>query len=596
MTTTIDQKTYLQKYLDGSSGDKKKKKKKTIKGKGLQIIDDDLDLSKLRPLDGDELDILGQGEDAPQIAGIIDERPEELRAMEEFKTTSKWRVINQDDGFNSNLKVEEIKKTVTESQKENTLIFGKMYSDSEDEKNDVDLSPPRKTSRTENSKHQMKTEIKELDKNKSQNSNNDSDISPLRKKSILKSSSGGKERIRKPSRWGANVEENRTMDQEKRSRHKSTSSDSSPPRKSKKNKDYSDSDTSLPRKKYEKYHNKSISKTQINREFDSRRNKSHRDLSSSNKKNRHRRNSDSDLSPPRKSKKESPKRYKEQSNSPPRKSRYQKPDSDSDLSPPRIRSKNDKSRDSNRSSFIKKNSKTSKGIKSCSDSDLSPPRRKSSSCNKFRSSDTPPPSNKKMAKTLEGKKAGLQSSSQLREENDSFRKREEEVFRTMTDDVSGRNAQVVSRRGGKRETSEEKRKQQEKAEKQKRLNEQYEKWSKGLKQVEDQERRIKEYMEEANKPFARHKDDSALEGVLRAAERDGDPMLEYMRDKKTKENKGVDRPVYKGNYPPNRFNIRPGYRWDGVDRSNGYEQKLFQHQTMRKAQQEEAYKWSTEDL
>lgn len=61
----------------------------------LKIIDDDIDVSKLRALDGDELDILDQGEDAPQIAGIIDERPEEVKKLEAFKTNSKWRVINQ---------------------------------------------------------------------------------------------------------------------------------------------------------------------------------------------------------------------------------------------------------------------------------------------------------------------------------------------------------------------------------------------------------------------------------------------------------------------------------------------------------------------
>lgn len=34
MTTAIDQKSYLQKYLGGPSGEKKKKKKKAVKGKG----------------------------------------------------------------------------------------------------------------------------------------------------------------------------------------------------------------------------------------------------------------------------------------------------------------------------------------------------------------------------------------------------------------------------------------------------------------------------------------------------------------------------------------------------------------------------------
>lgn len=51
-------------------------------------------MSKLRPLDGDELDILNEGEDAPQIAGIIDERPDELKKLD-YETSTKWKVINQ---------------------------------------------------------------------------------------------------------------------------------------------------------------------------------------------------------------------------------------------------------------------------------------------------------------------------------------------------------------------------------------------------------------------------------------------------------------------------------------------------------------------
>lgn len=61
----------------------------------FKIIDDDIDLSKLRPLEGDELDVFDEGEDAPQIAGIIDDRPEELKQLEQLKTSSKWKVVNQ---------------------------------------------------------------------------------------------------------------------------------------------------------------------------------------------------------------------------------------------------------------------------------------------------------------------------------------------------------------------------------------------------------------------------------------------------------------------------------------------------------------------
>lgn len=56
-------------------------------------------------------------------------------------------------------------------------------------------------------------------------------------------------------------------------------------------------------------------------------------------------------------------------------------------------------------------------------------------------------------------------------------------------------------------------------------------------------------------------------------------------------------PKYNGPAPaPNRYGIQPGYRWDGVDRSNGFEKKYFHSKSERGALDQEAYKWSVEDM
>lgn len=71
--------------------------------------------------------------------------------------------------------------------------------------------------------------------------------------------------------------------------------------------------------------------------------------------------------------------------------------------------------------------------------------------------------------------------------------------------------------------------------------------------------KMREELHEMAKPVARYADDEDLEEMRRNEEREGDPMLEYMRSKRKKEGGGGGggkiKPQYQGSYMPNRYGI-----------------------------------------
>lgn len=124
------------------------------------------------------------------------------------------------------------------------------------------------------------------------------------------------------------------------------------------------------------------------------------------------------------------------------------------------------------------------------------------------------------------------------------------------------------KRGRKRNLETEAAEKREKEMKQREIDEKYAKWGKGLvfllslfsfcfsnkffdcttcanmslsysslKQVEDHEEKLKNDLYEMHKPLARYADDADLDKELREQEREGDPMLEYIKQKQIKEGK-----------------------------------------------------------
>ncbi|KAG1762714.1 Pre-mRNA-splicing factor of RES complex-domain-containing protein [Suillus occidentalis] len=119
-------------------------------------------------------------------------------------------------------------------------------------------------------------------------------------------------------------------------------------------------------------------------------------------------------------------------------------------------------------------------------------------------------------------------------------------------------------------------------------------WGKGLVQRQEEDARKRQLEKNKSLPFARRADDKELNEELKAKERWNDPAAAFLTKSRSK---GPRKPEYTGPPPPpNRFGIKPGYRWDGVDRGNGFEKKYFQRHNERKRNTAASYEWSVDDM
>ncbi len=107
--------------------------------------------------------------------------------------------------------------------------------------------------------------------------------------------------------------------------------------------------------------------------------------------------------------------------------------------------------------------------------------------------------------------------------------------------------------------------------------------------------RKKEALKDAKyMPVARYEDDVEMNEEMKDRERWNDPAAQFLTKKK--QGRSVTgKPLYAGPFTPNRYGIRPGHRWDGVDRGNGFEKEYFAARNRRRDLKELDYAWQMDE-
>ncbi|XP_010176261.1 BUD13 homolog, partial [Antrostomus carolinensis] len=516
------------------------------------------------------------------VAEFIDERPDEVKLMEQFRTNAKWKLLGDSNEDSQSLEVSAPAKSAVRRQRHDspdTSPPRRLRHDTPDKsppghqcRDSPDLSPPRRGRNNFPSllpPRRQRHDSPDLSppRRKHNGSRHDSpDLSPPRRKRHDTPEVSPPRRKRHDSP---------DMSPPRRQRHDSP--DMSPPRRQR----HDSPDVSPPRRQRHDTPDVSPQKRQATP-----------DLSPARKK---RCDSDPGSSPPHRQRTGSPSQKKQSRTkdtkklrpvpSPPRRLRR-----DSDSPSPRRGARN-----------------TSEAERRPGRVHSSPPQRTLPAGKDQRSSRSPPDlsphrhrdpkgSPKKANVTFTGVKGGLVSAEVLQREQQEFRKHE----RNKHLEEESKHSETIFRDkfGRKRDLAQELLEEKQKAEAQSERDQQYARWGKGLAQGRQQQQNVEDAIKEMQKPLARYIDDQDLDRMLREREREGDPMADIIKKRKAKENKEKkEKPRYKGPAPPlNRFNIWPGHRWDGVDRSNGFEQQRFARIANRKAVQELAYKWSVEDM
>ncbi|RHZ56411.1 putative cell cycle control protein (Cwf26) [Aspergillus thermomutatus] len=195
-----------------------------------------------------------------------------------------------------------------------------------------------------------------------------------------------------------------------------------------------------------------------------------------------------------------------------------------------------------------------------------------------------------------GARAGLQTAEQTaamvaaqerRKKAEAARHRERpaEAQETIYRDASGRIINVAMKRAEARRAEQEKREKEEAAKEA----------LMGDVQRAEREARRQQIQEARAMPLARTIEDDTLNEELKAQQRWNDPAAGFLTKTKGPGASVTGKPLYKGAFQPNRYGIRPGHRWDGVDRGNGFEKEWFTARNKKGRLEALDYQWQMDE-
>lgn len=195
-----------------------------------------------------------------------------------------------------------------------------------------------------------------------------------------------------------------------------------------------------------------------------------------------------------------------------------------------------------------------------------------------------------------GARAGLQSAAEmtaaLKKKQEEDKREAEEVLKQMGSatqetiyrDASGRIINVAMKRAEARKKAEE--------EERKKLEK--EKAARGDVQNAEAARKKQQLQDAKTMTIARYADDEELNDELKERGHWNDPASGFLRKKKAGRSI-TGKPLYQGAFQPNRYGIRPGHRWDGVDRGNGFESQWFNSRNRKANVEKLEYQWQQDE-